>query len=167
MPFHVAAAQDFGNNPLTITGLIQILNVPNPPATVAFQTLGPGGLSLHSPGQGAPIALNPVPTVVRSIGLITCASVCYINSANGQGFVYHANSGVVRQDAFQLALNAIGAPPNGQVYIALAHPDPTDAGYRETVANFVAWGIPPNNIVEISELMLNMFGLNTSFQIGY
>ena len=167
MPFHVAAAQDFGNNALTITGLIQRLSAPNPPATIAFRMLAPEGLNLDSPGEGAPIALNPVPAVVRSIALISCASVCYINGATGQGFVYHANVGVVHQDAFEFALNAIGAPPYGQVYIALAHPGPTDAGYQQTVANFVAWGIPPNNIVEISQLYLNMFGLNTSFQIGY
>jgi hypothetical protein len=167
MPFHVAAAQNYGPNAFTITGLIQILNVPNPPAIVAFQTLGGGGQSLPSPGMSAAIALSPVPAIVRAVSLITCASVCYVNGANGQGFVYHSPSGTVPQNAFHLALNAIGAPPSGQVFIALAHPGPTDAGYQQTVANFVAWGIPPNNIVEISQLMLNMFGLNTNFQIGY
>ena len=167
MPFTVNAAQNYGEDAFTITGLIQLLSSPNPPATVAFRTLGPGGQILGSPGQGAAIALNPVPAIVRSTGLISCASVCYINGANGQGYVYHANVGVVAQDAFELAMHSIGAPPMGQVYIALAHPGASDAGYQQTVADFVKWGVPANNIVEIAQLLLNMFGLNTSFQIGY
>ena len=166
MAYTVPAAQSIGTNTYTITSVLQLMSGHNPPANIAFPSLGGGGTSL-STGQAAAIAWSPAPNIVRAVGLITCASICFVNSTNGNGYVLHANVGAITNADFTNAMNAIGAPPYANVYIALAHPNATDPGYQKSVADMVTWGIPTNNIVEITNLYLNMFGLNNAFQIGY
>jgi hypothetical protein len=166
MSYVVAAAQNTGSNSYTITSVIQLMGSTHPPANIAFPNLGPGGTNLIT-GQSAPITLGGAPPIVRSIGLVSCASACFVNGANGHGYVYHANVGAISNAAFNNAMHAIGAPPYANVYVALAHPNASDAGYQQSVTDMIAWGIPTNNIVEITNLSLNMFGLNDSLQIGY
>jgi hypothetical protein len=121
------------------------------------------------PGQGMVIAMGAIPQVNRSIGLITCASVCYVNTANNTSYVYHANAGHVPHADFLIAMAAIGAagPVYNTVYISYAHLNATDAGYQASTADFVNWGVPTHQIVEITHLLVGQFGTNHQLHIGY
>jgi hypothetical protein len=170
MAYQVPAAANIGANAYTITGVIQLMAGANPPANIAFPQLGnPPNTHDLGPNQGMPVQMSPFPEVTRAWGLITCASVCYVNSANALAYVFHANAGGVSHAQFMAAMVAIGSggPAHNTVYIAYAHPNATDAGYQATINDFVAWGVPTNNIVEITNLFLNQFGMNNLLQIGY
>lgn len=170
MAYTVAAAQNLGTNTYTITSVIQLMASQNPPATIAFPSLGnPPNTTNLGPTQGAPIQASPAVEVVRSFGLITCASVCFVNAGSTTGYVFHANAGHVSNADFLTAMTAIGAGagPYNHVYIAYAHPNASDGGYQQSIASLVGWGIPTNNIVEITNLFLPQFGMNNLFQIGY
>ena len=165
MSYVIAAAPDTGDTAYTIPEILQWLGGPTPPPNIAFPMLVGTATNLDT-GEGESIDAEG-PPVLRAIGLITCASVCYVNAANQQGYVYHANSGSVSQTAFEEAMTAIGAPPYANVVIAVAHEKASDSGYQKTVSNFISWGIPTANIVEITNLDMPMFGLNVKFQVGY
>jgi hypothetical protein len=170
MAYLIPAEQNIGNQFYTITGLIQLVSGNNPPASISLPTLGnpPGATTNLGVRQGATIDWSPNPAVTRSFGLISCASVCFVNTATGIAYVYHANAGSVPDAEFNDAMDAIGAAaPYNTVYIAYAHPNNTDRGYQDCIARLVARGIPTNNIVEISNLLLGQFGLNNNLQIGY
>jgi hypothetical protein len=170
MAYRVPAAAAIGANTYTIPGVIQLMAGPHPPASITFPMLGnPPNTHNLGPNQGMPVQMSPVAEVTRSIGLITCASVCYLNTANNLAYVFHANAGHVSQANFTAAMVAIGSggPAHPTVVIAYAHPNATDAGYQATINSFVAWGVPTNNIVEITHLFLPQFGMNNLLQIGY
>ena len=170
MSYTVSAAPNIGTQGLTVTGLIQLMSSQHPPATVSLQSLGnPHNHHDLTPHQGHAITQGENPEVVRSIGLVSCASVCYVNNANPPiGYVFHANAGSLSASNFQAATTALGAlAPYNTVYIAYAHPDASDHGYQQNVAALVGWGIPTNNIVEITHLAVYNFGLNNVLQLGY
>ena len=170
MAYRVAAAPAIGQQSYTITYLLQLMSGVNPPANIAFPSLGnpPNTHDLYT-GQAMPVQGSPIPEVTRAVGLISCGSVCFLNSANSLAYVLHANVGYVTQAQFMAAMVAIaaGPAPYNTVYIAYAHPDPTDPGYQATIADFVHRGVPTNNIVEITNLLVNTFGMNNLLQIGY
>ena len=142
----------------------------NPPANIAFPSLGnPPNTHNLGVGQGMSVQGGPLAEVTRSIGLITCGSVCFLNSANAQAYVLHANAGHVSNAQFMTAMAAIlaGPPPYNTIYIGYAHPNATDPGYQASIADFILWTVPTNNIVEITHLPVGMFGMNNHFQIGY
>jgi hypothetical protein len=88
----------------------------------------------------------------------------------GQQTYTVTNAGSVTVNEFNQAMVAIGAttgPPYNTVYIAYAHPNNTDPGYQSTIADFVTWGVPTSNIIEITNVFLPMFGLNNLLQAGY
>jgi len=169
--YTVPAAQIVGQQALTVTGLLQLVSGTNPPPNVPFPTLGspPGAVTNLGPGQGVTIQAGLAPEVVRSFGLITCASVCYVTTASTTGYVYHANAGAIPNGSFNAAMAAIGAagPPYNAVYVAYAHQNATDQGYQQTLGDLVNWGVPTNNIVEIEWLFLPQFGMNNLLQLGY
>lgn len=171
MAYSVPATNTIGQQFLTITGIIQLLQSGAPPANIAFPSLGNAGQVTNlTPGQGAPIQLNLENlTVVRSIGLITCASICYVYSLSGMGYVYHANAGVISNNSFVTAMQELGVQGGelGSVFIAFAHPEATDNGYQQSLNDLQNWGIPANNIVEITNLLIPQFGLNNQLQVGY
>jgi len=170
MPYSVPATQNLGDQTYTITNVIQLMSGANPPANIAFPMLGnPVGATTNlGVNQGAAIQWAPADAVTRAIGLITCASVCYVNADNGEAYVYHANTGHVTNPNFLTAMGAIhAAAPYDSVYIAYAHLGNTDQGYQDTLTDFVTWGIPTNNIVEITNLFIGQFGLNNNLQLGY
>jgi hypothetical protein len=152
----------FGEDLLTITTVIRNASMGITP--IKFGRLGTG-LAVP-PNRGAEIQLSTHAGVVRTTTLITCAAVCYVRE--DRGYVYHANAGSVSQTAFQTALDAIHAhAPYHDVYIAYAHPNASDGGYQGDIANLVAWGIPTNNVVELTHVFLPEFGLNNLLQLGY
>jgi hypothetical protein len=169
MAYRVPAAATVVGGPHTVVNVVNAMAAPMPPANISFPLLGnPPATNSLGPGQGMVIAAGAVPQVNRSIGLITCASVCYVNTANNTGYVYHANAGDVPHGDFVTAMGAIGAvPPYGTVYIAYAHPNATDQGYQQSIQDFVNWGVPTNQIVEITHLFVGQFGTNNQLQIGY
>lgn len=170
MAYTVPAAPGLGQQTYTITYLLQLMGGVNPPANVAFPTLGnPPNTHNLLTGQAMPVQGGPIAEVTRAVGLISCGSVCFLNGANGLAYVLHANVGHVSHAQFMNAMVAIaaGPAPHNTVYIAYAHPGPTDPGYQGTIADFINWGVPTNNIVEITNLALNMFGMNNLLQIGY
>ncbi|MCG8436124.1 MAG: hypothetical protein MJA83_19060 [Gammaproteobacteria bacterium] len=171
MAYTVPAAQNLGHQAYTVTGVIQLMAGNNPPASIAFPNLGnpPGNTQTVPVSHGVAIQTSPNAEVVRSAPLITCASVCYVNSQSTVGYVYHANAGHVPNADFNNAMLAIGAagPPYNTVYIAYAHPGDSDQGYQATIGDLVNWGVPTNNIVEITNLFIHQFGMNNLLQIGY
>lgn len=169
MAFTIPAAPGFGQIRRTIPGVVNLMGGANPPANIAFPSLG-GTPNSHflMTGESMPVQRSPVPEVTRAVGLITCASVCFHNTANDLAYVLHTGSGLVTHVQFMAAVTAILAgPPFDTVYIAYAHRSATDPGYQAAVANFVNWGVPTNNIVEITNLPYDMFGMNNELQIGY
>jgi hypothetical protein len=171
MAYTVPAAAQIGQQNYTVTGVIQLMASTNPPANIAFPNLGnPAGHTTNLwVGQGAAINLNQNAQVTRAIGLISCASFCFVDSQTGVGYVYHANVGSIDQAAFATAIHAMGSagPPYNSVYIAMAHPNATDPGYQGSIQSLIGWGVPTNNIVEITHLFMGQFGLNNLLQIGY
>ncbi|MFY0525287.1 hypothetical protein ACN28I_19790 [Archangium gephyra] len=168
MAYRVPATQSLGANAYTVSSVLQAVSGINPPASIAFPMLGSSTVTL-GPSQGSPIQGGAVTAVVRSIGLITCASVCFVNANSTTAYVFHANAGSVSHGNFTAAMTAIGAgggPYNG-VYIAYAHPGATDPGYQSTIADLVNWGVPTHNIVEITHVFVPQFGMNNGLQIGY
>jgi hypothetical protein len=171
MSYSIQAAQALGTDSYTIGGLVQLLGSENPPQTVGFPLLpSPAGQTTNlTPGQGATIQFTAQAQVVRAFGLITCASVCYTNATNGVSYVYHANAGAISQASFNTAIDAIGADdaPYGSVFVAYAHPGASDAGYQASVQSLVNWGVPTQQVVEISNLFVTQFGQNNLLQLGY
>lgn len=168
-PYRVAAKWEIGQNFYTVTGLVQLMSGQQPPAAIAFPRLGtPANTHNLGEGQGMAVQMSPMDEVTRATGLHSCASVCYLNAANGLAYVYHANAGSVSFAEFRAAMVAIVAGVNyGTVYIAYAHRQGTDHSYQQNINNLIAWGVPAANIVEITDLFLNEFGMNNHLQIGY
>jgi hypothetical protein len=170
MAYQVAAQEKLGEAPHTITGLVQLMRGVNPPASLAFAELGyPRNTHNLSEGEGLPVQGSPLDEVTRCTGLDTCAAVCFLNTDNALAYVYHANTGTVPYSAFQAAMIAIGAgaAPYRTVFIVYAHRNATDRGYQDAIADLERWRVPANNIVEITHLFLNQFGMNNLLQIGY
>lgn len=171
MSYSVDANQNFGEQWLTITGLIQLMSGKNPPNSISFPSLGnPAGATTSlGVGQGNVVTWGPNNAVTRSIGLISCASICFINTITGTAYVYHANTGHITNGGFNAIMGYIGAagPVFNSVYITYTHPGNTDQGYQDSVTDMVNWGVPTNNIVEITNLFLQLFGLNNNLQLGY
>lgn len=168
-PYRVAAEWEIGQNFITIPGLIQLMSSQHPPATIAFPQLGtPVNTHELAEGEGMAVQMSPLDEVTRATALHSCAAVCYLNTTNGLAYVYHANAGSVSFAEFRIAMVAILAEVNyGAVLIAYAHRQPTHHTYQQTINDFVAWGVPAANIVEITDLFLNEFGMNNYLQIGY
>jgi hypothetical protein len=170
MAYQVAAAQNVGPAAQTIPGVLLAMGGALPPANIIF-SLFPRIPNTHNlgQGQGRPVRESPIAEVTRSIGLISCASVCYLNTANNLAYVFHANTGAVSQGQFMAAMVAIdsGGPTHATVNIAYAHQNANDQGYQDTINDLQGWGVPPNNIVEITHLLVNQFGMNNLLQIGY
>lgn len=79
----------------------------------------------------------------------------------------HANIGSVSHTEFGNAMYSMGSPNPGNVYIAYAHLGKTDQGYQGNIASIANYGIPTNNIVEITDLYLSGMGMNNKLQLGY
>ena len=171
MSYSIQAAQSLGTGAYTIGGLVRLLVSDNPPSTVAFPMLAspPGTTTSLTPGAGAAIQFGTQEAVVRAFGLITCASVCYTNTTNAVSYVYHANAGAISQASFDTAITAIGAgtAPYASVFVVYAHPNASDPEYQESVHPLVSWGVPTEQVVEISNLFAPQFGQNNLLQIGY
>lgn len=171
MAYTVPAAQSFGEQAYTITGVIQLMSSTTPPTEIAFPRFPDSQFAIEREyqGQGASIAQGPDDRAVVAAGLQSCAAVCYVNTQSTTGYVYHSPMGDISQASFQQAMSAIQAvgPPYTTVYVAYAHRDATDQGYQSGIASLVNLGVPTNNIVEITNLVLGEFGLNNLFQLGY
>jgi hypothetical protein len=170
MAYTVAAAEKVGEQSLTVMSLIQLLGSKTPPTTIAFPDLGnPPNTTDLPEKEGKEIPLSGDAQVVRAFGLHTCASVCYVSSKTALGYVFHANAGSVSFAQFQTAIQAIGAKAStyNTVYIAYAHQNATDKSYQGTIADLIKWGIPTENVVEITNLFKNQFGMNNMFHLGY
>lgn len=169
MAYRVAAAPNLGDQYYTIGTILYIMrNVQPPPASIPFAILrGPGSSVGLGVGAGAKVTFGEPPPLVRAVNLISCAAFCFVN-ATGDGYVYHANVGVISEPEISSALHAINAPPYDKVQVAVAHPGETTDTYQDSIARLVANGVPTGNIVEITDvLVINSFGLNNEFQIGY
>jgi hypothetical protein len=137
-----------------------------PPASFGFPFLGGGGLThdLYTNATHLLPAGSPA-TVVRAVGLMTCASVIYYSNA-GAAYIHHANAGDVTAANFNTALAALGIAA-ANAWIIYAHNKPTDPGYQASLASFVVWGVPANNITEITDLFYPNFGINNFGWLGY
>jgi hypothetical protein len=170
MAYTVAAAPEVGGQTFTIVSLIQALRSKTPPTSIGFPNLGkPSNTTSLAENEGLEIPFSGDEQVVRSVNLLTCASVCYVSTKSGNGYVYHANAGVVSFAKFQDAIKGIGAKPStyNTVYIAYAHQGASGKGYQDTIAELISWEIPSENIVEITNLFMNQWGMNNLLQLGY
>ncbi len=168
MSYTISAATTIGKQTYTITGAIHLVSGTKPPSSIAFPFLGNTDRKFLGPNQGASIQMSTKEQEVVSFGLITCASVCYVNGNSDIGYVFHANAGHITHSDFITAMKEIEAkPPYNQVYLAYAHRNDTDEGYQSTIKDLIGWGMPSDNILEIANLRLDNFGLNNLFQIGY
>lgn len=164
MVWHVRG-DGVGQQSYTISGLLQLLSSINPPASIAFPSLGNTNATSLLTGQTATYTVNNVARVVRSVGLMTCASIIFL-SQNGKGYVLHANAGGISQEQFNAAIQAMEGNA-GTTYIVYAHPDNNDPGYTESLNDMVTWGANTNNIAEITNLAITNFGVNNLSQVGF
>lgn len=77
-------------------------------------------------------------------------------------------------DAIRRIIWSVGSVATNQSFVGRWHfslfPQPfiqTDPGYQSTLADFVAWGVPTNNITEITDLRIAVFGINNFGWLGY
>lgn len=167
MSYRIAATNKLGTIDITLTGLIQKMTIPAPPTSFDFPDLGDPKSNTYSlsESQGRAIEYSGTSEVVRATNLLSCASVCYV-SPGGIGYVYHANAGNITYDQFQAAINAVKDKAKN-VYVAYAHQNNTGSGYQSIIGDLINWGVSTNKIIEITNLFINKFGMNNSFQIGY
>lgn len=121
--------------------------------------LGRDGTYFHRGSDGGLVR------VIRSIGLSTCTSVIYWTRA-GDIFVYHANASYIAKSEFTDAINTLRTTA-GEAWIVFAHLNDSDAGHRDTIADLVKWGANTNRIIEVTNLQMPNFGINTLGWLGY
>ena len=138
-----------------------------PPAAFGFPVSNGGATQNVLTNGTFFLAAGSPATVVRSVGLLTCASVIYYNAA-GAAYIHHANAGDVSAANFATAIGAGGLnTAAGNIWIIYAHNNASDAGYQATLNDFVLWGVPTNHITEITNLANGSFGINNAGWIGY
>jgi hypothetical protein len=164
MAYLIAATKDHGDDFLTVNSLFVRLRRPDAPKQLAFPSL-PGASTPLVTGVGSAIQFDGNERVVRAVGLSTCASVVFLNATQGRAYVYHAPSGTVSSQEFGYARQAAGGGLDS-LYVVLAHVD-GPSGYEKTLGQFEDWGVPANQMVEISNLGGTSFGLNNMLQLGY
>jgi hypothetical protein len=164
MSYILKALPDPGQDFPTVTTLFSRLRSPFAPREMAFAGLQGKAFSLVT-GAGAPISFTGDDRVVRAVGLSTCASICFLNTMQAKGYVYHAPSGTVSLEEFGYARKAIGGDLD-HLFVVLAHREGR-SGYEDTLDEFESWGVPANNMVEITHLAMSNFGLNHMLQLGY
>jgi hypothetical protein len=119
--------------------------------------------------DGGIVNLGEADQGIRASGLISCAAVCFLNTVAGVGYVYHANVGDVPRGTFDTIMDDIGAralPRYAGAAVAYAHQDASDRGYDNAVRDLRNW-LDQGQLVQITHLPLNEFGMNGHFQIGY
>lgn len=174
MAFTVRAIQGIAEDPIALTELIRRAN--GGLQQVKFPQLrssGPGAVSGLTQGMADPVRVSREIEVVRAVNLVSCAAVCFVNAdpqsqSDVLGYVLHSNAGAVAHQEFMDAMDALGAQaPYTHVSVVFAHPNPSDAGYRGSLASLAGWGVPNNSVVEVSELPLPNFGLHRDGWVGY
>lgn len=118
------------------------------------------------------VQFGAAPYLVRALGLLTCAAVCFVNweeADEPRGYVYHANSGNVPWDTFKEIIAAIGATESSyrHVQVLYAHPNKTDGGYQKNIDELHRWLLSKGRVVEVTHLALANFSMNQTIEVGY
>ena len=109
---------------------------------------------------------------MKAINLLSCASVVLENTSltapTPQAFVYHAPSGVMSNSDTTSALDEVRGDGNHvNIVVVFAHPGPESQGYTNSLNNIINAGVPTNQIIEITDLPVDSFGMNQNGFLGY
>lgn len=135
-----------------------------PPAAFGFPPLGGGAANNLLTNQSAAQPLNGTAAVTRSVGLMTCASVIW--AGPGGAYVHHANAGVIPAGEVLAGIAQTGGAA-GATFAVYAYNGPQDPARAPELAKLTGSGIPANNVVEISNLAMAMFGINGLGWLGH
>jgi hypothetical protein len=166
----IAASGDRGQQAVTFNNVLQAASlVPPPDIAFPFLDRDPASTVSLQTNEGTAVTLGPDPQVARVEGTSTCSAVCYFSSESTTGYVFHANAGAVLLAQFQAAMTAMGLVPAqyNTVYIVFAHNGDSDSQYQKTVTDLVGWGIPANQIVEVTNLPWASFAMSNNLELGY
>jgi hypothetical protein len=158
---------EVGTKPINLGGLFTLFLSDKPPTSVEFADLGNKNVQELDTGESAKVEPSETLEIKRAKGLITCASVCYLDRESGIGFVHHANVGSVSWDRFQEAMKAIENRQTRKVFVAYAHKGPSNSVTESNIGQLIQFGIRPENLVEITDLPYDNFGMNGYFQLGF
>jgi len=115
------------------------------------------------------IEFGPTPNRAIAWGLQTCAGVVLVSkdpNAPPLAVVYHAPSGLLRDDMVAQMLGLLGGPPIMSLLAVYAICNPRDPKYEAQAMKFQNYGVPDNQVVFIERLPEYGFGINSLSQIG-
>jgi hypothetical protein len=167
MAYRIRASSNYGEDFLTINGVLNRLSLPNAPAELRFPALDLDGTVWLLTNQKGTIDFGPEERSLRCAGLMTCAAACFVSSASTRGYVLHAGSGELNPRNIRAAFDAVGADDPRTVYVAYAHPKDGEDVYARDVQALIDVGIPTGQIVHITNLPASTFGMNSRFQLGH
>lgn len=104
----------------------------------------------------------------HSVGLSSCASLIIASIRNKQlhrGFVYHVNCGVICDNILDRALQALDEVDFTNCYVIYAHT--LKQGQYDSELDKLKKHIPTDNIIEIYNVYLAMFGIQSNGVIGF
>jgi hypothetical protein len=165
MPAHVKAASKTGEQARALTSVVHE-GTADPGKEIVFSQLDEGLISVGI-RDGGVVTLGEASEGIRAAPLVSCASICFLNTSGPTGYVYHANAGAISRSKFDEVMGDIGAhAPYRDVLVAYAHRGASDGEYDSTVHDLRGW-LDKGQLVQITHLFLNQFGMNGHFQIGY
>ncbi len=165
MPAHVKAASKTGEQARALTSVVHD-GTADPGKEVVFSQLDEGLIPVGI-RDGGVVTLGDASEGIRATPLISCASICFLNTSGPTGYVYHANAGSISRSKFNDIMGDIGAhAPFADVLVAYAHRNASDGAYDSMVHDLRDW-LDQGKLVQITHLFLNRFGMNGHFQIGY
>lgn len=175
MIFHIKASGNLSKDSRSFKSVV-MHSVPmdQEPNEMDFSLLdSPHGKTFEvSEKEGHLVKFGDDPYLVRAIGLLSCASVCFVNWEDADephGYVYHANSGNVPWEKFGEIMKVIQAKDSAykHVQVLYAHPNATDAVYQRNIDELHRWLLSKGRVVEVTHLFIPNFSTNQSVDVGY
>lgn len=176
MIYHIKASGSISEDSRSFETVVKY-SVPadKEPNEISFSLLpSPSGKTFEvSENHGHLVKFGKDPYLVRAVGLISCASVCFVNRADSsdlRGYVYHANTGTVPWEKFGEIMKEIGATDTSaykHVQVLYAHPNATDSGYQRNLDELNRWLYDRARVIEVTHLFISEFGMNHSVEVGY
>lgn len=171
---HVRASDNIGKDAHSVESVVAASVPPDrEPNVITFSVLeAPKGATIEiREAEGHLVEFGKDQHLVRAIGLLSCAAVCFVNTEHRddlRGYVYHANSGTVPWETFGEIMKAIEAtgPNYRHVDVIYAHPRASDQGYWKNLDELDRW-LRNGRVVEVTHLLAPNFGMNQSVQVGY
>ncbi|HEY1619443.1 MAG TPA: hypothetical protein VGG25_17615 [Streptosporangiaceae bacterium] len=107
MPAHVKAASKTGEQARALTSVVHD-GTADPGKEVVFSQLDEALISVGI-RDGGVVTLGEANEGIQASPLISCASICFLNTSGPTGYVYHANAGSISRSKFNDIMGDIGA----------------------------------------------------------